>query len=92
VATGARQGQAERIIGLLKSCLEQALVGRRYSYGELTIMVAEAAQIFNEGVEQFWKKWMHLVFQEKLMSRAWMKEKIELTEGGLQKMMMRPIG
>jgi hypothetical protein len=35
------------MIGLLKSCVEQALVGRRYSYGELTIMVAEAALISN---------------------------------------------
>jgi hypothetical protein len=49
-------------------------------------------QHMNEGVEQCWKKWMHLVFQEKLMSRAWKKVKSELTEGGLQKMMMRPIG
>jgi hypothetical protein len=24
-------------------------------------------QYINEGVEQFWKKWMHLVFKEKLM-------------------------
>ncbi len=45
--TWCPRGQAERMIALLKSCLEQALVGRRYSYGELTIVVAEAAQIFN---------------------------------------------
>jgi hypothetical protein len=38
-------------------------------------------QHMNEGVEKFWKKWMHMVFQEKLMSRAWMKVKSDLTEG-----------
>ncbi len=25
----------------------------------------------DKGVKQFWKKWMHLVFQEKLLSRTW---------------------
>jgi hypothetical protein len=104
------------MIGLLKPCLEQAVAGRRYSYGELATVMAEAAQVVNsrpiargsedtqaggpitplhlqlgratvevprvrfeeapsltrrlqhaeEGVKQFWKKWMHLVFQEKL--------------------------
>ncbi len=40
-------GQAERMIGLLKLCLELALAGRRYSYGELAMVAAEAAQIVN---------------------------------------------
>ncbi len=111
------------MIGLLKPCLEQAIAGKRYSYGELATVMAEAAQVVNsrpiargsedtqaggpitplhlqlgratvkvprvrfeeapsltrrlqhagEGVKQFWKKWMHLVFQEKLLSRTWRK-------------------
>ncbi len=127
VPTGAQHfnGQAERKIGLLKPCLEQAIVGKRYSYGELATVMAEAAQVVNsrpiargsedthaggpitplhlqlgratvevprvrfeeapsltrrlqhagEGIKQFWKKWMHLVFQEKLLSRTWRKVK-----------------
>ncbi len=40
-------GQAERMTGLLKPCLELTLAGRRYSYGELAMVAAEAAQIVN---------------------------------------------
>ncbi len=49
VPTGAQHfnGQAERMIGLLKPCLEQAVAGRRYSYGELATVMAEAAQVVN---------------------------------------------
>ena len=49
VPTGAQHfnGQAERMIGLLKPCLEQALTGKRYSYGELATVLAEAAQVVN---------------------------------------------
>jgi hypothetical protein len=43
----ALQRSAERMIGLLKPCLELALAGRRYSYGELAMVAAEAAQIVN---------------------------------------------
>jgi hypothetical protein len=133
VPTGAQHfnGQAERMIGLLKPCLEQAVAGRRYSYGELATVMAEAAQVVNsrpiargsedtqaggpitplhlqlgratvevprvrfeeapsltrrlqhagEGVKQFWKKWMHLVFQEKLLSRTWRKVKRDVAVG-----------
>jgi hypothetical protein len=49
VPTGAQHfnGQAERMIGLLKPCLEQAVAGKRYSYGELATVMAEAAQVVN---------------------------------------------
>ncbi len=49
VPTGAQHfnGQAERMIGLLKPCLEQAIAGRRYSYGELATVMAEPAQVVN---------------------------------------------
>jgi hypothetical protein len=49
VPTGALHfnEQAERMIGLLKPCLEQAIAGKRYSYGELTTVMAEAAQVAN---------------------------------------------
>jgi hypothetical protein len=39
--------QAERMIGLLKPCLEQAVTGTRYSYGEPSTVMAEAAQVVN---------------------------------------------
>ncbi len=139
VPTGAQHfnGQAERMIGLLKPCLEQAIAGRRYSYGELATVMAEAAQVVNsrpiargsedtqaggpitplhlqlgratvevprvrfveapsltprlqhagEGVKQFWKKWMHLVFQEKLLSRTWRKVKRNVAVGDVVYMM-----
>jgi hypothetical protein len=49
VPTGAQHfnGQAERIIGLLKPCLERALARRRYSYRMLVTIIAEAAQVVN---------------------------------------------
>jgi hypothetical protein len=125
------------MIGLLKPCLEQAVAGKRYSYGELATVMAEAAQVVNsrpiargsedtqaggpitplhlqlgratvevprvrfeeapsltrrlqhagEGVKQFWKKWMHLVFQEKLLSRTWRKVKRNVTVGDVVYMM-----
>jgi hypothetical protein len=125
------------MIGLLKPCLEQAVAGRRYSYGELATVMAEAAQVVNsrpiargsedtqaggpitplhlqlgratvevprvrfeeapsltrrlqhagEGVKQFWKKWMHLVFQEKLLSRTWRKVKRNVAVGDVVYMM-----
>jgi len=125
------------MIGLLKPCLEQAVAGRRYSYGELATVMAEAAQVVNsrpiargsedtqaggpitplhlqlgratvevprvrfeeapsltrrlqhagEGVKQFWKKWMHLVFQEKLLSRTWRKAKRNVAVGDVVYMM-----
>ncbi len=139
VPTGAQHfnGQAERMIGLLKPCLEQAVAGKRYSYGELATVMAEAAQVVNsrpiargsedtqaggpiiplhlqlgratvevprvrfeeapsltrrlqhadEGVKQFWRKWMHLVFQEKLLSRTWRKAKRNVTVGDVVYMM-----
>jgi hypothetical protein len=139
VPTGAQHfnGQAKRIIGLLKPCLEQAIAGKRYSYGELATVMAEAAQVVNshpiargsedtqaggpntplhlqlgratveiprvrfeeapsltrrlqhadEGVKQFWKKWMHLVFQEKLLSRTWRKAKRNVAGGDVVYMM-----
>ncbi len=139
VPTGAQHfnGQAERMIGLLKPCLEQAIAGKRYSYGELATVMAEAAQVVNsrpiargsedtqaggpitplhlqlgratvevprvrfeeapsltrrlqhagEGIKQFWKKWMHLVFQEKLLSRTWRKVKRNVAVGDVVYMM-----
>ena len=139
VPTGAQHfnGQAERMIGLLKPCLEQAVAGKRYSYGELATVMEEAAQMVNsrpiargsedtqaggpitplhlqlgratvevprvrfeeapsltrrlqhagEGVKQFWKKWMHLVFQEKLLSRTWRKAKRNVAVGDVVYMM-----
>jgi hypothetical protein len=49
VPTGGQHynGQAERLIGLLKRCLEGALNNRRLTLGELSTVVAEAAQIVN---------------------------------------------
>ena len=125
------------MIGLLKPCLEQAIAGKRYSYGELATVMAEAAQVVNsrpiargsedtqaggpitplhlqlgratvevprvrfeeapsltrrlqhagEGVKQFWKKWMHLVFQEKLLSRTWREVKRNVAVGDVVYMM-----
>ncbi len=125
------------MIGLLKPCLEQATAGKRYSYGELATVMAEAAQVVNsrpiawgsedtqaggpitplhlqlgratvevprvrfeeapsltrrlqhpgEGIKQFWKKWMHLVFQEKLLSRTWRKVKRNVAVGDVVYMM-----
>ena len=40
-----------------------------------------------EGVKQFWKKWMHLVFQEKLLSRTWRKVKRNVAVGDVVYMM-----
>jgi hypothetical protein len=39
--------QAERMIGILKKCLEGALAGKRSTKGELSTIVAEAAQMEN---------------------------------------------
>ncbi len=49
VPTGGQHynGQAERLIGLLKRCLEGNLNNRRLTLGELSTVVAEAAQIVN---------------------------------------------
>jgi hypothetical protein len=49
VPTGGRHynGQAERLIGLLKRCLEGTLNSRRLTLGELNTVVAEAAQMVN---------------------------------------------
>ncbi len=123
-------GQAERMIGLLKPCLEQAIAGKIYSYGELagdgggrsggqqpppregiggrpgrwshhppapplgraTVEVprvrfeeapslTQRLQNADGGVKQFWKKWMHLVFQEKLLSMTWRKAKRNVAVG-----------
>jgi hypothetical protein len=49
VPTGGQHynGQAERLIGLLKRCLEGALNNRKFTLGELSTAVAEAAQVVN---------------------------------------------
>jgi hypothetical protein len=49
VPTGGQHynGQAERLNGLLKRCLEGALNNRRLTLGELSTVVAEAAQTVN---------------------------------------------
>ncbi len=49
VPTGGQHynGQAERLIGLLKRCLEGTLNNRRLTLGELSMVVAEAAQTVN---------------------------------------------
>jgi hypothetical protein len=49
VPTGGQHynGQAERMIGILKKCLEGTLVGKRCTMGELNTIVAEAAQMVN---------------------------------------------
>ncbi len=49
VPTGGQHynGQAERLIGLLKRCLEGTLNSRRLTLGELHTVVAEAAQMVN---------------------------------------------
>ena len=41
----------------------------------------------NESVQQFWKKWMHLVFQEKMLSKAWRKLKRNVEVGDVVYMM-----
>ncbi len=40
-----------------------------------------------EGIKQFWKKWMHLVFQEKLLSQTWRKVKRNVAVGDVVYMM-----
>jgi hypothetical protein len=49
VPTGGQHynGQAERLIGLLKRCLEGTLNSRRLTLGELNTVVAEATQMVN---------------------------------------------
>jgi hypothetical protein len=49
VPTGGQHynGQAERLIRLLKRCLEGTLNSRRLTLGELSTVVAEAAQVVN---------------------------------------------
>jgi hypothetical protein len=49
VPTGGQHynGQAERLIGLLKRCLEDTLNSRRLTLGELNTVVAEATQMVN---------------------------------------------
>jgi hypothetical protein len=49
VPAGAQHfnGQAERIIGLVKKCFTQTLEGKTCSYEELSTIVAEAAQMVN---------------------------------------------
>jgi hypothetical protein len=49
VPTGGQHynGQAERMIGILKKCLEGTLAGKRCTMGELGTIVAEAAQMVN---------------------------------------------
>ncbi len=43
----ALQGQAERMIGILKKCLEGALTGKRCTMREMGTIMAEAAQMVN---------------------------------------------
>ncbi len=38
-------------------------------------------------MKQFWKKWMHLMFQEKLLSRTWRKVKRNVAVGDVVYMM-----
>jgi hypothetical protein len=49
VPTGGEHynGQAERLIGLLKKCLESAIANRRFTLGELGRVIAEATQMVN---------------------------------------------
>jgi hypothetical protein len=49
IRTGGQHynGQAERLIGLLKRCLEGTLNSRRLTLGELSTVVAEATQMVN---------------------------------------------
>jgi hypothetical protein len=49
VPTGGQHynGQAERLIGLLKRCLESTMVNHRLMLGELNTVVAEATQLVN---------------------------------------------
>jgi hypothetical protein len=49
VPTGGQHynGQAERVIGLLKKCLEQSLEGKRCSWEEVGTLLCDAAHIVN---------------------------------------------
>ncbi len=49
VPTGGQHynGQAERLISLLKKCLESTMANRRFLLGELSTVVAEATQMVN---------------------------------------------
>ena len=49
VPTGGQHfnGQAERMTGILKKCLEGTLAGKRCTLGEMGTIVAEAAQMVN---------------------------------------------
>jgi hypothetical protein len=49
VPTGGQHfnGQAERMIGILKRCLEGALTGKRCTMGDMGTVMAEAAQMVN---------------------------------------------
>ncbi|MFN9910305.1 MAG: hypothetical protein ACK56F_30035, partial [bacterium] len=54
---------------------------------EETPSLTRRLQHAGEGVKQFWKKWMHLVFQEKLLSRTWRKVKCNVAVGDVVYMM-----
>jgi hypothetical protein len=43
----------------------------------------------DESMKQFWKKWMHLVFQENLLSCTWRKAKRNVAVGDIVYMMRR---
>jgi hypothetical protein len=49
VPTGGQHynGQAERLISVLKRCLESTMANRRFTLGELNTVVAEATQLVN---------------------------------------------
>jgi hypothetical protein len=98
VPTGGQHfnGQAERMIGILKKCLEGALTGKRCTMGEMgTIVAVEVPQVrFNEAPKltqrlqfiedtkkQFWHKWMSQVFGGRMLSHKWTKKERDVAIG-----------
>jgi hypothetical protein len=75
IARGSEDTQAGGPITPLHLQLGRATVEVPRVRFEEAPSLTRRLQHAEEGVKQFWKKWMHLVFQEKLLSWTWRKVK-----------------
>jgi hypothetical protein len=87
IARGSEDTQAGGPITPLHLQLGRATVEVPRVRFEEAPSLTRRLQHAGEGVKQFWKKWMHLVFQEKLLSRTWGKVKRNVAVGDVVYMM-----
>jgi hypothetical protein len=87
IARGSEDTQAGGPITPLHLQLGRATVEVPRVRFEEAPSLTRRLQHAEEGVKQFWKKWMHLVFQEKLLSRTWRKVKRNVAVGDVVYMM-----